>query len=153
MLRTYKKSINNKINSSKGFTLTELIVVLAVLGILAALTVPAFSGYINKAKDRQIQDEARKCVMAAQTLLDEKIATSPTVATTDITSANVLQLAGLTGKGAVSDIAFTTDNTQIKTLTYTHNATNGTPAGDGKKCKYTDAGTYTSNYYNTTACD
>ena len=167
MLRTYKKSINNKINSSKGFTLTELIVVLAVLGILAALTVPAFSGYINKAKDRQIQDEARKCVMAAQTLLDEEYAASGTVSADYVKKADfrkrVLALAKLDSKAGdpsddtgadklgVFDITFNATTMEITGLKYRHLKTDASPTkGDGKGCNYAN-GVYTSNYYKTDA--
>ncbi len=57
-----------------GFTLVELIVVLIILAILAALLIPALTGYINKAKETQIIAETRQAVMAAQTLWDEKYA-------------------------------------------------------------------------------
>lgn len=46
MLKFIAKSIKNK----KGFTLTELIVVVAILGVLAAVATPAIIGYINDAK-------------------------------------------------------------------------------------------------------
>ena len=35
----------------EGFTLVELIVVIAILAILAGIAVPAYSGYITKAKE------------------------------------------------------------------------------------------------------
>ena len=44
-------------NNKKGFTLVELIVVLVILAILAALLIPALTGYIDKAKQKQIVAE------------------------------------------------------------------------------------------------
>jgi type IV pilus assembly protein PilA len=68
------KKLWNKKNDKKGFTLVELIVVLIILAILAALLIPALTGYIDKAKNKQIIAETRQAVMAAQTLLDEEYA-------------------------------------------------------------------------------
>ena len=41
----------NMIKKNGGFTLVELIVVIAILAILAGVAVPAYSGYITKAKE------------------------------------------------------------------------------------------------------
>ena len=61
-------------NKKKGFTLVELIVVLAILAILAAILVPALTGYIDKANEKKILATARQYYVAAQTVVSEAYA-------------------------------------------------------------------------------
>lgn len=68
------EKLRNKRKDKKGFTLVELILVLIILAILTALLIPALTGYIDKAKDRQIIAETRQAVLAMQTLADEEYA-------------------------------------------------------------------------------
>ncbi|MFA6375753.1 MAG: prepilin-type N-terminal cleavage/methylation domain-containing protein [Bacilli bacterium] len=43
----------------KGFTIVELVIVIAVIAILAAILIPTFTNVVNKAKDSTIQAELK----------------------------------------------------------------------------------------------
>ena len=51
----------------KGFTLIELMAVIAIIAILAAVLVPTVTGYINRAKKTAIITQARNVVSAIET--------------------------------------------------------------------------------------
>jgi prepilin-type N-terminal cleavage/methylation domain-containing protein len=54
-----------------GFTLVEVIVVIVIIAILAAIGVPALTGYIDKAQDKKYIAMARNYYVAAKTVLTE----------------------------------------------------------------------------------
>ena len=56
----------NMFKKNGGFTLVELIVVIAILAILAGVAIPAYSGYIEKAKDAAVITELDAIQTAAQ---------------------------------------------------------------------------------------
>ncbi len=60
-----------KKNNDQGFTLAELIVVLVILTILAAILVPSLLGYIDKSKSHKNMLAAKNCLTAAQGVMTE----------------------------------------------------------------------------------
>lgn len=59
---------------NNGFTLVELIVVMVILTLLAAILVPSLLGWIDEAKGKQYILSARSIYMSAQAIESEKYA-------------------------------------------------------------------------------
>ena len=85
-------------NAQKGFTLIELMIVVAIIGILAAIAIPQYQNYIAKSQVSRVMSETGSLKTVVETcILEGKI----TTATCELgwTNSNLLAASGGTGGG------------------------------------------------------
>ena len=56
----------NKMKNQKGFTLIELMIVIAIIGILAAIAIPQFSAYRKRSYNAASQSDLRNATTAQE---------------------------------------------------------------------------------------
>jgi len=98
-----------KKTNKKGFTIVELVIVIAVIAILAAVLIPTFSGVIESARESAALSEAKNAYTIAMTevLKDGKIVENEAVyldAGLNVTTSG--------SESKVWTITFTADNSE-----------------------------------------
>ncbi len=83
-----KEKMRKIMKNEKGFTLIEMIVVMAIIGVLAAILIPSMSGFISNSKDSQAVANGRTFQTAATAALTNLAAQNKPIPTSPITTAS-----------------------------------------------------------------
>lgn len=120
-------------NAQKGFTLIELMIVVAIIGILAAIAIPAYQNYTAKSQVAAGLAEISPAKTNAEAKLAEGISGTLTTASsvgiqspTKRCSAIAVSVSGTDGASSIACTLLGTSSIQGKTITWTRAADNAT---------------------------
>ena len=113
-----------KLNKKKGFTLAELLVVVAIIAVLVAISIPIFTSQLTKARKatNQANLRAAKAAAVAQYLTDTKegavvydydIANGTIKAVTEGTAKDTATIDGAIGTVQYKTISVTVDGSTV----------------------------------------
>jgi type IV pilus assembly protein PilA len=76
------QALRAKMKEQKGFTLIELLAVIIILGIIAAIAIPAIGNVINKSENKAKVQEGLQIINAAKLYITDKDLTSDVITLT-----------------------------------------------------------------------
>ncbi|GKV65706.1 type II secretion system protein [Sporosarcina sp. NCCP-2331] len=124
-----KKFLQNKLKNEKGLTLVELLAVIVILGIIAAIAVPAIGNIITNSKVNALKADGQNVLSAGNLYFTENSDASQ-VTLKELTTAEFITDAGGFPENA--------ENVTVKKVA-TGNTISGTAVKKGVSVEFTEA--------------